>query len=91
MNVSEVMTHGVYITSPDETIRDAAQIMADLNTGVLPIGESDRLTGMLTDRDITTRVVAEARDVTTTLVRGCKGSRRQNVTLAGAPVAGPEP
>jgi CBS domain-containing protein len=74
MNVSEVMTHGVYITSPDETIRGAAQTMADLNTGVLPIGESDRLTGMLTDRDITTRVVAEARDVTTTLVRDVMSS-----------------
>jgi CBS domain-containing protein len=43
MNVSEVMTHGVYTTSPDETVQTAAHIMADLDTGVLAIGEGDRL------------------------------------------------
>lgn len=69
MNVSEVMTHGVYTTSPDETVQTAAQTMADLDTGVLPIGENDRLIGILTDRDLSTRVVAEARDPTTTLIR----------------------
>lgn len=69
MNVSEVMTHGVYTTSPDETVQAAAQTMADLDTGVLPIGENDQLIGMLTDRDLSTRVVAEARDPTTTLIR----------------------
>jgi CBS domain-containing protein len=69
MNVSEVMTHGVYTTSPDETVQAAAQTMADLDTGVLPVGENDRLIGMLTDRDLSVRVVAEARDPTTTLVR----------------------
>jgi CBS domain-containing protein len=69
MNVSEVMTHGVYITSPDDTVQTAAQTMADLDTGVLPIGENDRLIGILTDRDLSTRVVAEARDPTTTFVR----------------------
>jgi CBS domain-containing protein len=69
MNVSEVMTHGVYTTSPDETVQTAAQTMADLDTGVLPVGENDRLIGMLTDRDLSVRVVAEARDPTTTLVR----------------------
>lgn len=69
MHVSEVMTHGVYTTSPDETVQTAAQTMADLDTGVLPIGENDCLIGMLTDRDLSTRVVAEARDPTTTFVR----------------------
>jgi CBS domain-containing protein len=69
VNVSEVMTHGVYTTSPDETVQVAAQTMADLDTGVLPIGENDQLIGMLTDRDLSTRVVAEARDPTTTLIR----------------------
>jgi len=69
MKVSEVMTHGVYTTSPDDTVQTAAQTMADLDTGVLPIGENDRLIGILTDRDLTMRVVAEARDPTTTFVR----------------------
>jgi CBS domain-containing protein len=74
MKVSEVMTHGVYTTSPDDTVQTAAQTMADLDTGVLPIGENDRLIGILTDRDLTMRVVAEARDPTTTFVR-CDESR----------------
>jgi CBS domain-containing protein len=69
MKVSEVMTHGVYTTSPDDTVQTAAQTMADLDTGVIPIGENDRLIGILTDRDLTMRVVAEARDPTTTFVR----------------------
>jgi CBS domain-containing protein len=69
MNVSEVMTHGVYTTSPDETVQTAAHTMADLDTGVLAVGEGDRLIGILTDRDLSTRVVAEARDPTTTFVR----------------------
>jgi len=69
MNVSEVMSHGVYTTNPDETVQTAAQTMVDLDTGVLPISEDDRLIGILTDRDLSTRVVAEARDPTTTFVR----------------------
>jgi CBS domain-containing protein len=69
MNVGDVMTHGVYTTSPDDTVQTAAQTMADLDTGVLPIGEDNRLIGILTDRDLSTRVVAEARDPATTVVR----------------------
>jgi CBS domain-containing protein len=69
MNVGDVMTHGVVVTSPDDTVQTAAQTMVDLDTGVLPIGENDRLIGMLTDRDLSTRIVAEARDATTTVVR----------------------
>jgi CBS domain-containing protein len=69
MNVSEVMTDEVYIASPDETVQSAAQTMADLDTGVLPVGENDQLLGVLTDRDITIRVVAEGRDATSTLVK----------------------
>jgi len=69
MNVSEVMTQEVYIASPEETVQSAAQTMADLDTGVLPVGDEDRLIGVLTDRDITTRLVAEGRDATTTAVR----------------------
>jgi CBS domain-containing protein len=68
MNVSEVMTQEVYIASPDETVQSAAQTMVDLDTGVLPVGDEDRLVGVLTDRDITTRLVAEGLDATTTAV-----------------------
>jgi CBS domain-containing protein len=69
MNVSQVMTEEVYIASPDETVQSAAQTMADLDTGVLPVGEDDRLIGILTDRDITTRLVAAGRDPATTVIR----------------------
>ena len=51
MKVSEVMTRGVEIASPDDTLRQAAGRMAELDTGALPVGEGDLLVGMLTDRD----------------------------------------
>jgi CBS domain-containing protein len=52
------MTPNVRIASPDQTIRDAAQAMAEIDAGVLPVGENDRLVGMITDRDIAVRAVA---------------------------------
>ena len=59
MRVSEAMTRDVRIAGPDQTIQDAARMMADVDAGVLPVGEDDRLVGMVTDRDIVIRVVAE--------------------------------
>src|SRR5262245_41221548 len=61
MKVSEAMTRDVRITSPDQTIQDAARAMIELDVGVLPVGEKDRLVGMLTDRDIAVRAVAEGK------------------------------
>jgi CBS domain-containing protein len=58
MNISEVMTHDVRIASPEDTLQFAAKIMRAYNFGLLPIGENDRLVGMLSDRDITVRAVA---------------------------------
>lgn len=58
MKVSEAMTRDVRVASPDQTIQEAARTMAELDTGVLPVGENDRLVGMITDRDITVRAVA---------------------------------
>jgi CBS domain-containing protein len=52
------MTRDVRIASPNETIRQAAQAMAEIDAGVLPVGENDRLVGMITDRDIAVRAVA---------------------------------
>jgi CBS domain-containing protein len=43
--------------------------MADIDAGILPVGENDRLVGMITDRDITVRAVAEGRDPDKTMVR----------------------
>ena len=61
MRVSDCMTRGVEITNPQDTIRDAARMMADCDAGVLPVGENDRLVGVITDRDIAVRAVAEGR------------------------------
>ena len=66
--ISEVMTPDVRLANPDQTIRDAASIMAEADVGSLPVGENDRLIGMITDRDIVLRAVAQGRD-TQTLVR----------------------
>jgi CBS domain-containing protein len=58
MKISECMTRDVQLADPDMSLRAAAQRMADCGSGVLPVGENDRLVGMLTDRDIAIRGVA---------------------------------
>jgi CBS domain-containing protein len=57
--VSEVMTPKVKIAAPDQTIQQVAGMMADLDAGVIPVSERDRLIGMITDRDIAVRAVAQ--------------------------------
>ena len=59
----EVMTGGAECVGESETIVEAAKKMAQLNVGALPIcGEDNRLKGMLTDRDIAVKVLAQDRD-----------------------------
>jgi len=65
MRVSEVMTPGVRVVSPDQTISEAARLMAEIDVGSLPVGEDERLVGMITDRDIAVRAVAEQKPPTT--------------------------
>lgn len=57
MKVSDAMTRDVRTMSPGQTIREAAQVMQRLDLGFLPVGENDRLVGMITDRDIAVRGV----------------------------------
>ena len=59
MKVREAMSREVRLCSPDDSIRDAARMMREIDAGSIPVGENDRLVGMLTDRDITVRAVAE--------------------------------
>ena len=61
MKISKCMSRNVRLTSPDETIQQAARIMAEIDAGVLPVGQNDRLVGMITDRDITVRGTAEGK------------------------------
>jgi len=58
MRVSEAMSRDVRLASPDQTIRDVAKIMDDIDAGSVPVSENDRLVGMVTDRDIAVRAVA---------------------------------
>jgi CBS domain-containing protein len=58
MKVNEAMTTDVRLAHPDRTLREAAQTMSDQDIGALPVGENDRLVGMVTDRDIAVRGVA---------------------------------
>jgi CBS domain-containing protein len=63
------MSANVECASVNDTLVDAARKMRDLEVGALPIcGEDNRLKGMLTDRDITVRAVAEGLDVSTVKV-----------------------
>jgi len=61
MKVSDCMTRDVRLAAPDQSLREAAALMAELDVGVLPVGENERLVGMITDRDIAVRGVALGR------------------------------
>jgi CBS domain-containing protein len=69
MKVSDIMTREVEVLSPEATLQDAARRMKELDVGSLPVCDGERLVGMLTDRDIVVRAVAEARDGRETRVR----------------------
>jgi CBS domain-containing protein len=58
MRIRDVMTRDVQVVSPSDSIREAARLMDELNVGVLPVVEGERLVGMVTDRDITVRATA---------------------------------
>lgn len=62
MLVKEAMTPHAEWIDPGVSLRDAAITMRDRNIGCLPVGENDRLIGMITDRDIVCRGVAESAD-----------------------------
>jgi CBS domain-containing protein len=65
VRIQEVMTRNVHMANPRQTIREAARLMADIDAGALPVGENDRLVGMITDRDIAVRAVAEGKGLDT--------------------------
>lgn len=70
MEIKEVMTESPTYCHPDSTLRETARIMKSLDTGVVPVGDGEKLQGMITDRDITLSLAnnadpdtAKARDV----------------------------
>lgn len=69
MRVKDCMTRKVEWVSPNLTLREAARRMRDSEVGCLPVGEHDRVIGMITDHDILSRAVADGKDPGTTAVR----------------------
>lgn len=69
MKVNEVMTYGVDFVRPDSTIREAAEKMRDKNEGVIPVFEGSEPVGMITDRDIVVRAIAEGSEPSLTRVK----------------------
>src|SRR2546426_6788078 len=82
MQLKEVMTPGVEVISPEASIREAAEKMRHLDIGPLPVCDGDRLVGLLTDRDITVRAVAEGRDpvISRSVSRPTRRSRSEEHT-----------
>jgi CBS domain-containing protein len=68
MKVSDIMTSGVDFIKPTDTVKDAAVHMRDRNIGIIPVFEGENPVGLITDRDIALRVIAEGRDPFTTRV-----------------------
>lgn len=69
MKLEDIMTPYVRCVQSDVTLVEAAVIMRDMDVGALPVCEEGRLVGMLTDRDIALRAVAECRDPRWTTVK----------------------
>ncbi|MEX0734685.1 MAG: CBS domain-containing protein [Steroidobacteraceae bacterium] len=69
MHVSKVMTQKVFWVGPDTTMPEIAGRMRSEDIGSVPVAENDRLIGMVTDRDIVVRVVAEGGDLDSTTAR----------------------
>ena len=61
MKVSDAMTSQVATAAPTDTVRKVAQVMAHVETGAVPIVDNGKVIGLVTDRDIVLRVVAEGR------------------------------
>lgn len=67
MKIQDVMTRNPRCVTPETSVREAARIMKDEDVGILPVteGDSQRLVGVVTDRDIALRIVADGRDANT--------------------------
>ncbi|MFC4769043.1 CBS domain-containing protein [Effusibacillus consociatus] len=74
MKLRELMTSEVQTCSPQDTVVEAAKIMRNIDVGIVPVCEGDRLVGVVTDRDIVLNVVSEGKDVNTTRVQNCMTS-----------------
>lgn len=65
MRVNEAMSRDVQVARPQDSIQSAARRMADIDVGSLPVCDGEKLQGMITDRDIVVRALAEGRSFET--------------------------
>jgi len=68
IQIKEIMTRDVATIHPQASVQEAARKMTERDVGMLPICDGDRVVGLLTDRDITIRAIAEGRNPTRTKV-----------------------
>lgn len=68
MLLKDIMTRDPVVIAPDSTLQEAAQVMRDIDTGIIPVCDDGRLLGMLTDRDLAVRATAEGKDPKATAV-----------------------
>ena len=61
MKIRDVMTRDAKLAHPNDTLQHAAKLMRECDCGVLPVAEGDRLIGMITDRDIAIRGIADGK------------------------------
>ncbi len=92
MKVADVMTAQVATARPTDTVRKVAGVMANVDSGAVPVVEEDRVIGLVTDRDIVLRVIAAGGDLDTPVsevmtpdVQSC--SEEDNVADAAAQMA----
>lgn len=76
MKIRDVMTRNAQTITPEQSIRDAADLMARIDSGALLVNEGDRLVGMITDRDITLRAVAQGLGADTPVRKVMSGNIR---------------
>ena len=69
MKLSEIMTRDVVVMQPDDSLQSAAKKMRDRNIGFLPVCDGEELIGVISDRDITIRALADGMDVNIMLGR----------------------
>ncbi len=67
--IADIMTHQVESVAPSDNIQRAAELMRDSDVGMLPVTEGKKLLGVITDRDICIRAVAEAKEPSITYVQ----------------------
>ncbi|MEM9468591.1 MAG: CBS domain-containing protein [Pseudomonadota bacterium] len=67
--IKDVMSPNFKWMAPDSPISQVAQEMRDMDCGFMPLAENDRMVGMITDRDITVRAIAEGKDPSNTAAR----------------------